>query len=1117
MSVLLNTTSSGAGTPTFSGHVEFTTGTNLAGVAIGDLNGDGNADLVVANSGSNSVSMLLNTTAPGALVPSFAAKQDFTTGSKPVSVAIGDLNGDGNRDLVVANANANTVSVLLNTTAPGAATFSFAAKQDFPTGAGPQSVAIKDLNGDGKPDLVVANAGFGANTLSVLLNTTVPGAASPTFAAQQTFATGSGPIAVALGDINGDGAPDLVLANNASGANSVSVLLNTTVMVEATNVSSFPSTMVPASESASILVGDLNGDGKPDIVIAANQGNTVSVLLNTTPPGAITPTFAAPVSFAAGNGTFAAALADLNGDGKLDIVTMNSQDNTVSVLINTTAPGNRHSHFRPQEAFPAGNNERSVSVADVNGDGKPDLIVENYSGYLSVLLNTTAPGAATATFAPQVTFATPGGPVSMTTADLNGDGRPDVVVAEQNSNMVSVLLNTTAPGAITPSFAAPVNFAVGQRPQFIDVADVNGDGKPDLIVASNGVSVLLNTTAPGATTPSFAPSVTVGSASDVLDLKVVDINGDGRPDVVATNYNNGTEQVLLNATTAGSSTLNFTTQAFPSLGRPNGMTAGDLNGDGKPDLVVASQGGNTAAVLLNTPATVGSSTGTATATITETAQFSTGTETVNANAATFSVPVNLSLASPVATTIPFTVGGTAVQGTNYTGVTPSPLVIPAGQTSATITGTLINDGKFNANQTVAFVLSTPTNATLGSTTANTLTIAPSVPAPTVSFATAAQTVNENATAPVVVTVNLSGASDATTTVPFTLGGTAVNGVNYTVNTAIPLVIPPGQTSAAISISPIDDHKYNSVNNTLTLTLGTPTNATVGNLPADTITIVESDPPPTVSFASATQTANENGGTFSIAVKLSAASNAATTVPFTAGGTAVNGTNYSGATSSPLVIPAGQTGGTITGTLIDDGRYDTVNRTLIFTLATPTNATLGATTTDTLTINQSDPPPTVSFAVSAQSANENSGSFNITVVLSGASNVPTTIPFTLGGTAVSGTNYSGVTPSPLIIAAGQTSGTITGTLINLPVFEPGNTTLTITLGAPTNATLGAITTDTLTIMETTPAPDGGLHHRGADRERKRRHVHRHGSAVGAVRRRRQHPVHGERLGGERHQL
>ena len=106
---------------------------------MGDLNGDGKLDLAVANLGSNTVSVLLNTTDPGALASSFAVKHDFLTGATPVSVTVGDLNCDGKLDLAVANINSNNVSVLLNTTAPGASTPSFAAKQDFVTGDSPYS------------------------------------------------------------------------------------------------------------------------------------------------------------------------------------------------------------------------------------------------------------------------------------------------------------------------------------------------------------------------------------------------------------------------------------------------------------------------------------------------------------------------------------------------------------------------------------------------------------------------------------------------------------------------------------------------------------------------------------------------------------------------------------------------------------------------------------------------------------------------------------------------------------------------------------------------------------------------------------------------------------------
>jgi hypothetical protein len=605
VSVLLNTTAPGAATASFAAQQTFATDGEPVFIATGDLNGDGRPDLAVVNSDSATVSVLLNTTAPGAATPSFAAQQTFATGNLPLSVAIGDLNGDGRPDLTVANLTSSTVSVLFNTTAPGAATPSFAAQQTFATGGGPWTVAVGDLNGDGRPDLAVANA-FEA-TASVLLNTTAPGAAIPSFAAQRTFDVGDTPISVAISDVNGDGRSDLAVANQNS--NTVSVLLNATAPGAATPSFAAQQTFDTGAYPRSVTVADFNGDGRPDLVLPDQNSNTVSVLLNTLAPIATTPNFAAQQSFATGIGPRSPVVADLNGDGKPDLVLINQNSASVSVLLSTTAPGAATPSFAAQQTFATGASPRAVAVGDLNGDGRPDLAVDNLSSStVSVLINTTVPGAVTPSFAAQQSFATGTGPASVSLGDFNGDGRPDLAVGnfDSSANSVSVLLNITAPGAATALFTAQQSFAAGAGAYGVAVGDLNGDGRPDLAVGNaNGetVSVLLNTTAPGATSPSFAAQQTFATGVIPFSLAVADFNGDGRVDLAVSNYGSNTVSVLLNATTPGAANLIFAAQqTFATGASPRSVAVGDLNGDGRTDIAAANINSNTVSVLINTTA-----------------------------------------------------------------------------------------------------------------------------------------------------------------------------------------------------------------------------------------------------------------------------------------------------------------------------------------------------------------------------------------------------------------------------------------------------------------------------------------------------------------------------------
>ncbi|MEG4924463.1 DUF4347 domain-containing protein, partial [Microcoleus sp. F10-D1] len=370
----------------FAPKVDFATGASPRSVSIGDINGDGKPDLATANYTFSTASILINTTATGAGTPTFTTKFDFATDLWPQSVSIGDINGDGKLDLAVASSGSNGVSILLNTTATGATTPTFSPKVGFATGVKPLSISIGDINGDGKPDLATAN--FDSNTASILLNTTATGATTPTFATKADFATGgTNPQSVSIGDINGDGKPDLATANIGFGS-STSILLNTTATGAATPSFNPTVDFVTGSNPQSVSIGDINGDGKPDLATANFSGSSASILLNTTLTGAATPTFEPKVDFTTGSGSYSVSIGDINGDGKPDLAVANRNDDNASILLNTTATGATTATFAPKVDFLTGTGPLSVSIGDINGDGKPDLATANQNDTASILLNT---------------------------------------------------------------------------------------------------------------------------------------------------------------------------------------------------------------------------------------------------------------------------------------------------------------------------------------------------------------------------------------------------------------------------------------------------------------------------------------------------------------------------------------------------------------------------------------------------------------------------------------------------------------------------------------------------------------------------------------------------------
>ncbi|MEX8512724.1 MAG: cadherin-like domain-containing protein, partial [Leptothrix ochracea] len=296
----------------------------------------------------------------------------------------------------------------------------------------------------------------------------------------------------------------------------------------------YPVTMLG---SQSISLGDVNGDGLPDIVTADTSNSQVSVLLNT---GGATfgPATAFPV---AGAMPYGLALADLNGDGFLDIVTADADTgDTVSVLL-----GNGTGNFPTAVGYAVAplpgpvvfHSPKAVAIADMNGDGKLDIVTaNNASGDVSVL-----PGTGLGTFGVARTYTVGVFPLGVAVADLNGDTFPDIVTADSGSNAVSILMNDKVGG-----FAPAQSVAVGFNPMSVKLVDVNGDGAIDIVSVdqlSNQVSILTNngTGGFGTATAQVVAGVSPGA------LATADLNGDGRPDLVTVDAGSAGVSVFLNA------------------------------------------------------------------------------------------------------------------------------------------------------------------------------------------------------------------------------------------------------------------------------------------------------------------------------------------------------------------------------------------------------------------------------------------------------------------------------------------------------------------------------------------------------------------------------------------
>lgn len=913
-------------------------------ISTGDANKDGKPDLALA--GPAGVTIMLGNGAGGFTSTSTYAVQQF----RSTSAVFADFNEDGKIDLAVGEE--FSVSLLY-----GDGMGSFEASLGFSTKvAKPQGVVVSDFNNDGKKDFAVVSSELysGASGIEVSL-----GDGNGNFTAMPLirFYSGTRLSSIIAADFNNDGNTDLAVTLPQNGT--VVILLGDGAGGFATGSApggyANPPTVVNNlyGYPSNIKAGDLNNDGKIDLVVMTPNSNRFSVLL-----GDGTGNFTAVQGQTLGTGSYIddLAIADFNTDGKQDLAVVRSGQNTVYVL-----PGLGNGNFASPAALSIAGAPVSIIAADFNNDGKPDLAISNsylatiaghsiQQYYVSVFINNDKGG-----FNPKTDYPVDGAGL-LATGDFNTDGKKDLAmtsgyfIAGGSLKGVAILSGDGAGG-----FGSAITFSAGTNSSYLAVGDFNSDNKDDVIFSqtpSNSLALLLNNFS--AALPCLAINdVTVtegnsGTADAVFTVRL----SEASPKTVRVNYFFD-NQISFGEVSSAKNGADF--QGVPGTltflpGTVTQTITVPVNGDLTDEFDEAFN------VRLTAPINAAISDGNGLGVIID--NDSPPTVTINdvtipegnSNIGTtgrFTVSLSAISEKPISVQYTFS-DGTAIRGKDYVAASPGTVSIPAGVTTANIDFSVNGNATFEPDKTFFVNLSAAINATIADPQGQ-ATIANDDPLPGITIADASLFEGSSGTNNASFNVKLSNPSYQTITVNYaTANATATAGNDYAAASGT-VTFSPGETTKSIPVQIVGD-SVNEPDEIFYINLANPTNARIDK--AQGVETILNDDKPFIGFSNTRYTVSEGAGSALITVMRSGDTSSAASVDFaTIDNVARQRSDYTLA-SGTLSFIGGEVSKTFSVLIIDNAYVDG-SRSLRLTLSNPIGSALSNASQSLLTITDND--------------------------------------------------------------------------------------------------------------------------------------------------------------------